>query len=210
MVKTRESALTEIGPAPTNGAEPDIDLQRPYVATVEIEGVAPLLFHAWNNEAVEEKAKSAKGSKAKKSDNVESYVYRLDNGEIGIPGEYIRGAIINAAKFRQDPRSPRKSMMDLMRAAIVPLTELASLGKADWDYIDMRRVTVQRNAITRHRPAFLAGWTAEFELLCNLSSYVPPELLADVLTDAGRLIGIGDFRPSYGRFQVRKFAVQQG
>ena len=188
-------------------ANETIALGEPYTVTVEIEGTAALLFHRWSNEAVEEKAKAAKGSKAKKTDDVESYVYRTQDGEIGIPGEYLRMAIIGAAKYRQDPRSPRKSAMDLFKAGLVSLTDIASLGKADWDYLDMRRVMIQRNAVTRHRPAFLTGWRATFELQVLLPEYITPQVLHETLVNTGRLIGLADFRPTYGRFLVVKYEV---
>ncbi len=98
----------------------------PYVVDVTIEGVADILFHRWSNEAVEAKAKAAKNSKAKKEDDIESFVYRNEEGEICIPGEYLRQSIIYAAKFKQDPRSPRKSAFDLFKAGIISLTPLAS------------------------------------------------------------------------------------
>lgn len=191
----------------TNGGEEVVAANYPYRVAVTIEGQASLLFHRWNCDAVEAKSKAAKGSAAKKSDDVESYVYRNDDGEICLPGEYLRQAIIHAAKFRQDPRSPRKSAMDLFKAAIVPLTELASLGVKEWDYEDRRRVTVQRNGITRVRPAMKAGWQCEIELLCNIPEYVDPLLLRQVIDDAGRLIGVGDFRPTFGRFTVRNWNI---
>jgi hypothetical protein len=99
---------TAIGPV-SNGAAQDIALSEPYAVKVTIEGTAPLLFHRWNVEAVKEKAGAAKGSRAKKEDNVESYVYRDDGGHLCLPGEYFRQSIIHAAKYLQDPRSPRKS-----------------------------------------------------------------------------------------------------
>src|SRR3990170_3632743 len=159
-----------IAPVTNDGAEL-VAFTEPYVAQVTIEGTAALLFHRWSNEAVAEKAAAAKNSKAKKTDNIESYVYRLDNGHLALPGEYLRQAIIGAARFRQDPRSPRKSAMDLFQAAVVPLTELADLGVKDWDYLDRRRVLVQRNAITRERPALSTGWHATIDLLCNIPEY---------------------------------------
>ena len=88
---------------------------------------------------VSHKTHAKKGSKSKKTDDIESYVYRNDAGEICLPGEYLRQAIILAAKYRQDPRSPRKSAMDLYKAGVVSLTPLASLGKDRWDYEDKRR-----------------------------------------------------------------------
>jgi hypothetical protein len=172
---------------------------------VTIEGVAPILFHRWSNEDVETKGNAAKGSRTKKTDNVESYVYRLPNGHIGLPGEYLRQAIIAAAKYRQDPRSSRKSAMDLFKAGVVSLTELADLGKKDWDYLDKRRVTIQRSAITRTRPAFLTGWRAEFDLQVGLPEYIDSGMLLEVIGAAGRFVGLADFRPTYGRFVVVKF-----
>lgn len=206
----RESRLIQVGgEAPTNSAAAVIEASLPYFATAKIHGVADFLFHRWNPEAVDEKAKAAKGSKAKKTDDIESFVYRNDERQLCIPGEYFRRAIVSAAKFKQDPRSPRKSAMDLFNAAVVSLTGLATLGVAHWDYEDRRRAVVQRNGVNRTRPAMKAGWECEIEILCNLPEYVPADMLHEVLCNAGRLIGVGDFRPSYGRFSVTSWSVRQ-
>lgn len=199
-----------IGPEATNGAAETIEFSQPYVVDITIEGVADMLFHRWNCEAVEAKANAAKGSKAKKSDNIESYVYRDDFGQLCLPGEYLRQAIIHAAKFRQDPRSPRKSAMDLFKAGVITLTPLAPLGKKTWDYEHKCRVTIQRNGITRVRPAVKAGWFAKIQIMVNLPEYIPPHALHETLNAAGRLIGVGDFRPTYGRFLVKSFDVGLG
>lgn len=199
------ATATAIGPEVTNGAKEIIDMSVPYGVRMRIRGIADLLFHRWNVEEVDAKSKAAKGSKAKKTDNIESYVYRNDAGELCLPGEYVRQAIINAAKFRQDPRSPRKSAMDLFKAGIVTLTPLASLGISTWDYEHKCRVTVQRAGITRTRPAIKQGWEAEVEFMVNLPEYISIEALNDVTVNAGRLVGVGDSRPTYGRFQVTRF-----
>lgn len=195
------------GDSPTNGAARVVESTMPYVATVTIKGTSDILFHRWNCEAVEAKANAAKGSKAKKTDDPEIFVYRNDENQICIPGEYLRGSIITAAKFRQDPRSPRKSAMDLFKAGIVCLSHLSTTGKKNWDYIDRRRVTIQRNAITRERPALKAGWEAEFQLMVNLPEYITPDILHEVISSAGKLIGVGDFRPTFGRFSVVRFEI---
>lgn len=207
MVKIKNRLTAIGGEVPSNGGDFGVELQQPYRVSVTIEGVADLLFHAWNCESVESKGRAAKGSKEKKTDDVESFVYRNDKREICLPGEYLRGAIINAAKFQQDPRSPRKSAMDLFKAAIVSLTPLASLGKIEWDFLHKCRVVIQRSAVTRSRPAFQIGWRASFVLLCNLPEYVTPQLLNQTVAAAGKLVGVGDFRPSYGRFSVIAFEV---
>lgn len=177
----------------------------PYIARIDVTGTADLLFKRWDCDAIKAKGDAAKGSKQKKTDDLDSYVYRNDHDHICIPGEYLRMAIVNAAKYRQDPRSPRKSAMDLFKAGVVPLTILASLGTKTWDYEHRCRVTIQRAGVTRCRPAFKAGWQAQFELQVLLPEYIPPDVLHDVAVNAGRLVGLADYRPTYGRFAVTRF-----
>lgn len=195
--------LKALAPISNDGAT-DIAFEEPYIVRFKIDGAAPILFHRWSCEAVEEKAKAKKGSAAKKTDNVESYVYRNELNQICLPGEYVRQSMIHAAKFKQDPRSPRKSAMDLFKAGIVALTELAPLngGTEEWDYIDQRRVVIQRSGITRMRPAFAKGWCAEFDFSVVLPEYIDAQLFNEVLALTGKVIGTADGRPTYGRFQV--------
>lgn len=192
-----------------NGIENPVTTLKPYVVSIELTGACPIIFHRWNDAAVKEKAEAKKGSKEKKTDNVESFIYRDIDGHICLPGEYLRMAMVYAAKFKQDPRSPRKSAFDLFKAGIVPLTEFAKVngGTKNWDFIDQRRVVVQRNAITRMRPAFLKGWTAEVDIMVNVPEYIDIHFFCEVLEMAGRLIGVGDFRPTYGRFNVTRCQV---
>jgi len=207
MLKTK-NRITEIsGESPTNGAEPFIEMQKPYRVQIELEGVCPMLFHRWNNESVAAKARAKKGSEEKKTDDVQSFMWTDEKGFVCLPGEYVRQSVIHASKYEQDPRSPRKSMMDLMKAALVSLTELASLGVKQPDFIDQRRVVIQRSAVTRSRPAMRTGWRAKFVLMVNLPEYVPPQKLNHLIQQAGRIIGLADFRPSFGRFSVIKFEV---
>ena len=201
---TMGTKKSEIG-NPGNGGKAAIDLCKPYTVTATINGNADLLMHRWDCDSVKEKSVAAKGSAAKKTDNLESYVYRDEDGFICVPGEYIRQSILGAAKFKQDPRSPRKCAVDIVKAGVFSLTDLCSLGVKDWDYEDRRRVQVMRAGITRTRPAMKAGWRAEVSLIVNLPEYLSLNFVHELLNDAGRLIGIGDFRPTFGRFLVSAF-----
>ena len=204
---TKRMHTSVVGEQLSTDADSSILHSAPYMVSVTIVGVADLLFHAWSVEAVAEKSAAKKGSKAKKEDNLESYLYRDDEGLLGIPGENFRQSIIEAARYLQDPRSPRKSARDLFKAGLVSLTKCASLGVADYDYLDRRRVTIQRQGITRIRPAMLPGWTGTFVLLISTPEYISLALLTETIVQAGRLIGLCDFRPSYGRFQATHIQV---
>lgn len=204
MSKEKITQLSEV----SNGAKRIIESGNPYRVSVTIQGSSDILLHAWNPEAVDEKAKAAKGSKAKKTDDIESYVYRNETGEICLPGEYLRQSIIWASKSKQDPRSPRKSAMDLFKAGIICVTPLASFGTKNWDYEDRRRVVVQRAGINRTRPAMKVGWKVEpIQFIINTPEYISYDLFVDVLNNAGRLVGVGDFRPTYGRFHIQNISV---
>jgi hypothetical protein len=203
MGKSNLKIVSEV----TNGGKSAIEQGFPYVVAITATGASDLLFHRWNCESVDAKSKAAKNSVAKKTDDIESYVWRNERNELCIPGEYFRQSIIHAAKFKQDPRSPRKSAMDLFKAGVVSLTHLASFGSTEWDYLDTRRVTVQRAGVNRTRPAMRVGWKMDVEFQILTPEYIDPILFQDVLSTAGRLVGLGDFRPTYGRFNVAKFEV---
>lgn len=203
MAKSNLKVVSET----TNGGKSAIEQGLPYAVHVKVQGASDMLFHRWNCEAVTAKANAAKNSAAKKSDDVESYVWRNEKNELCVPGEYFRQSMVHAAKFKQDPRSPRKSAMDLFRAGIVSLTPLASMGVVDWDYIDTRRATVQRAGINRVRPAMRQNWSAELQFQVLTPEYIDPTLFQEVLNTAGRLVGVGDFRPTYGRFFISNFEV---
>jgi len=197
---------TAISPV-SNDAKRTVETDIPYTCEVELEGTAPILFHRWSVEGVAAKAGAAKGSKAKKEDDLETYVYRNDKGEISIPSEYLRMSLVGAAKFKQDPRSPRKSAADLVKAGVVCIDELCSTGKKDWDFIDQRRVMIQRNGITRCRPALLSGWKIRCRLSIVLPQYLSPQFVNELIQAAGMFCGLGDFRPTYGRNRVVRFRL---
>lgn len=206
--------LDAVGPV-NNDGRGDVLMDAPYMVEVEITGAATLLFHRWSCEAVAEKAAAKKGSEQKKTDNVESYVYRNEDGVICLPGRYLVGSLTDkkngAAKYMQDPRSPRKSALDLYKAGVTPIDELAPILTREgapataWDYLDHQRVTVNNSGVTRVRPAFLAGWKAVVTLQVLTPAYITPDKLHEALNNAGTLVGVGDFRPTYGRFRVTRF-----
>jgi hypothetical protein len=200
MDQVTQERVNGKGKGPRGVVEPETT----YAVEVEVVGTEAMLCHRYDTEAVKSKGAAKKGSKEKKTDNLESYVYRLDNGECGFPGLNFKAALCDAARYQQDPRSPRKSARDLFRAGI-KCPGMASFGRKTWDYEDVRKCNVQRSAITRTRPAFKAGWQLKFRIDILLPEYVTEELLQSVVEQAGRVVGLGDFRPDFGTYRVVSF-----
>jgi len=179
---------------------------QPYVMEVQIEGTFALLFHRYDCDVAESKARAKKGSQEKKTDNLESYVYRVPgSNELGIPGINFKQCLVHSAKFNQDPRSPRKSAMDIFKAGIQVMPEVATLGVGNWDFEDKRGVIIQKARIARIRPAMKPGWAVTFFVRILLPEYITPDLLYEVITRAGMTVGLGDYRPEYGLFLLKKY-----
>ena len=204
--------VTNVG-SPENDAKDLIESGMPYTVEVEFAGTSDLLFHAWSVSEVEAKANAAKGSKEKKTDNPESMVYRNEKGVICIPAEYFRQSLIKASKSHQDPRSPRKSMKDLMTSIIFATEELHPIigqnGKEqkEWEFEDRRRVQIKMAGVTRTRPGFRKNWKCTVRFQCLAPNYLSPDKLLQLFNEAGMFCGVGDFRPTFGRYNVTSFKV---
>jgi hypothetical protein len=62
-------------------------------------------------------------------------------------------------------------------------------------------VAVQKNRVMRVRPMFPSGWSLTFDLEFD-ESVINFRAIEEAMTDAGSLIGLGDWRPKFGRFAV--------
>lgn len=208
MAKKKSEVLAAV----SNDAADIIAFEAPYQAFIRIEGVAPVLFHAWSCDSVAAKAAAKKGSAAKKSDDLESYVHRVGDGDnrLGIPGAAFHASLIEAGRYVSDPRSPRKSARDLIKAGIIVEPKVFPFEPSvkKWDYVDRRRVVIQRSAITRERPAMRTGWRVSFDVTVTSPEYIDRTLLQQIVGNAGRLVGLLDFRPTFGRFAVVGFDIR--
>ena len=176
---------------------------------VLVEGTAPLLMHRYDAAAIEHRASAPKGSARRRTDDPEEYLYRTDEGLLSIPATNIKRALVEAGRYFDDPRSSgrRRQATDLFRSSLLVEPEYALLLIAGQpvdapQFLDRRRAVVQRQAIARTRPGVLKGWRLAFRVVSLDARYIAPPLLRDVLECAGRFIGLGDFRPDFGRFQT--------
>jgi hypothetical protein len=215
VAATKNGRATVVVPSVDTNVHANNVVTRPARAIlgVTIEGVSKLLMHRYDCEAVATKSKAAKGSSEKKSDNVESYVYRDEDGNLCVPAENLHASLATSAKSFQDPRSPRKSAMDLFKAGVLVLPDLLTLKRpggepyATWDFTDTRRVVVSQSAVSRTRPGLEAGWRLDADIQILLPDLISTPLLRDVLANAGAVVGLCDFRPRFGRFQITRAEV---
>jgi hypothetical protein len=181
--------------------------------TYTIEGAAPLLMHSgamadtMNPATIELKKITGKRTKTE-DDHIE--MARLEwyagllldkEGKLCIPGEYIEAVLLGAAKkSRSGPQCKAGLFCDaggkLIHDGPADLEKMWKSGK----FTDRRGVVVQRARIMRTRPRF-DNWKVTFEI--NYNSSILNESKIDEFVETGGIeIGIGDYRPKFGRYNV--------
>lgn len=87
-------------------------------------------------------------------------------------------------------------MLPLLYAGPRSVDELV----ADQNFRLRSSVGVNQKRTMRTRPRF-PGWRLECEVLID-ESQLSKEQFLDIAAMAGRMIGLGDYRPRYGRFEI--------
>jgi hypothetical protein len=188
-----------------------------YTVDCTIEGIAPLMQHRFPVPELANMSKGGNKSTGAKDYTTEwrEYFYSDSTGQIYQPASHIEGALIKAAVGFKVTGKRGKTYKDLFSANVfidpqaIPHKGFFVPDELDADadkplYLDVRPVVVQRARVVRIRPAFKAGWRLEFEIGV-IDDEIQPGLLQDVLALAGKTVGIGDFRPRFGRFNVVGF-----
>jgi hypothetical protein len=169
---------------------------------VEIEGIRPLLQHRYNIEKGEAKSKKQIGSPDYKKEAEES-LYRDEQGTIYEPADHILGAMIKSAANFKIPGKNKKTYKDMVKGFVfIDPDAIPLISKKKWE-IDARPVVIQRARIMRYRPKF-NDWKLSFIIDINSNEF-PKEVVKEILDYAGNSIGIGDYRPRFGRFIITKF-----
>lgn len=185
-------------------------------------GDAPLLMHrpVLVNPLDERKKEIAKyTSKRTKTEDDYKIIARLE-WEAGMYydpeiGPYIPG--VNVETCLRDSGKISKLGTAITRGVIVPTDKLPLLydgprGNGSdlqelWDanLKDYRVVGNQQNSVMRCRPCFKpnsAAWELDVPIYVEPSIIDPDEVIS-VAKRAGLMIGLGDYRPRFGRFSVK-------
>lgn len=177
-----------------------------YSVDVKIVGTQPLLQNKFP-EAPEVKSKRKVGSDTigDPRGEAETKLYRT-NGVIYQPGIHIEAALTRAAADYQIVGRRKKTYKSLVASCVRVKPEAIPHEIQKWD-VDSRRVVVIRAGIVRHRPRF-EKWALAFAIEVADSS-LSPETLQEILEEAGKNHGIGDYRQRFGRFRIEKFQVKK-
>lgn len=183
--------------------------------TIRITGSTPLMMHSdrlANPLLPETKAHRELTSKRKKTDDDHIAIARSEfvagaywhpKDGLYIPGQNFDATFLAGAKLQ-------KMGTHWKRGALVVETRVKLLHDGPttpaklWDapeYVDCRGVKVGTAKIMRYRPIFLE-WGAEVTVHLNTDVLSVGEA-KKAIEDSGALIGICEYRPRFGRFEVK-------
>lgn len=180
----------------------------------EIKGVTPLMTHnerlANPFDDLTRQIKALTGKRKKTEDDLLEIariewlagLYLDGNNSPCMPGYNVFAAICNGGKLH-------KLGSAIKRAALVQDDTIALQYSGPRDpealfkdkrFVDMRSVKVGTSKVMRCRPMF-RDWALEFTVLYEEQAIQRDDLVR-VVGDTGRMVGLGDYRPRFGRFEV--------
>jgi hypothetical protein len=130
--------------------------------------------------------------------------WETNEGLLGVPTQAVWRCFYDSAKQFKLGTTVKKSLYfdDVTEPLIVDGAKVTCDDYvANFDNVDYRSVKIQTSKTMRARPKIQAGWETThklelFEDVLDLRDLIP------VMESAGRLYGLGDWRPTYGRFTV--------
>lgn len=182
---------------------------------VTIKGLTPLLMNRFTEESEVAVSSGTRVSIRSHSGTPREYAekkaYKDDSGNLYIPGANIFSCLVAAGAFHKVGRNKLTThKSSLVPAGISVLDLICPLTPSKWE-VDSRSVVIPATGgrVMCHRPR-LDEWETTFSL------DVDTEMFSDgfvriLVADAGRKIGLGDFRPSrkgpFGRFSVTGWEI---
>lgn len=180
---------------------------------VTVQGVTPLLMNRFTDET-EVKLNSgtssvAKGDRGTPREQAERTAYKDSKGNLFIPGPNMFRAIIDAGKFHKLGKSKVTTQKNTLVTAGMALSAIVIPLNTKVFEVDSRSVVIPSTGgrIMKHR-ARLDKWSMTFELEVDTTMF-PVGFARLLVDDAGKRIGLGDFRPDrkgpFGKFNVTKW-----
>lgn len=183
--------------------------------TITLTGTAPLLMHGNGlADPISDDAKRMKRLSGKRTKTDEDHVAmrRIEfesslyfDPEQGpyLPGPNIAKALLLAARIRRNGPKVERGLI-----LVSPVNPLRYDGPRDvsglWNNPKFRHTAPAKlngkATVIRCRPVF-PDWSCTATALLN-PSVLPPDELADIASDAGQMVGVGDWRPWHGRFNA--------
>ncbi len=130
--------------------------------------------------------------------------YTTDDGRPCVPARCLRTCLIEGARKFKAGKLIESGVYFTADSYALDCEDMPTTPEAmfaDKRYVDRRSVGVGDKRVIRTRPRFPVGWVVGFGVDLD-SEVVDAGTVRQALALAGRVVGLGDYRPLFGRFEV--------
>ncbi|MCE0757104.1 hypothetical protein LU683_29930 [Pseudomonas asiatica] len=181
---------------------------------LSVKGTSPLMMHSdklANPLHPVTKAHKELTAKRKKTDDDHLAIARSEfiagayfdsSSGFFIPGANFDATFLAGAKLQKLGTHWKRGALVMTDKAELEFTG-PSTPEALWEdqrFVDCRGVKVGQAKIMRYRPIFL-DWSCQLEVAIN-TDVLDLQEVKKAIEDAGKLIGVCEYRPRFGRFEV--------
>jgi len=185
----------------------------------KIQGVTPLLMHSSQlSDPLNKYTKALKKITGIRKKTEEHYIemgrievlgglYWSEEYGLHMPGENIEACLIGAAKFKKLGTTFKRAAQVVELACPLTGTGAPSTPEkiaADDKFKFVKSVKVGTARIMRTRPIF-ESWATEFTVMYD-PGQLQREDIIEAANSAGLMVGLGDWRPRFGKFEVLEAA----
>ena len=174
------------------------------VIDVMISGTKPLLMHSTFAMTLP-KSKKVKSSEHDVVEEAALCLYFNDDKKISVPGFAILSAMRKAATQLKKGGQGKKTLKDFVFSGLRIDPEMIVLTPQEYE-VNVQMVRIGTARIPRARPLF-RNWSVIFQITIVDEQTWDSGTVRQVLEEAGKYLGILDFRPLYGTFEVTKMMV---
>jgi hypothetical protein len=184
-----------------------------------IEGTTPLICNKFTDAAAEAASNGTRSSLATMDrgtplDIAQAKLYLGMDGKPTIPQPNLLRCLTEGGRFHKVGKTQVTTAKSSMLFACVDIdgAEIPIIHQQPWK-VDTRAVRIPSTGgrILAHRPMF-DDWKLEFVMDID-TTIMSPKLMRQIVDDAGKRVGLGDFRPAnkgpYGRFVVTRWQEQE-
>lgn len=175
--------------------------------SITIQGTSPLLMNRPSQLDIADKSKDVKRETQTQDEIAQAKLYRDSEKRIYLPATWFQGCIVEAGKQKKmGGKGSSKATYSKVAGSSVEINPFEIvMENANWKVFSILAVnptTRGRNIL--HRPQF-DKWEVSFEVVFE-ESQIEPAVMKELFDIAGRMVGVGDWRPAkkgrFGKFQV--------
>ena len=182
---------------------------------IELESISPMLHNGSQSVGMEKASMKKRGGNALEGDPEEwkKTIYYDKLIGVYLPAINVEAALIEGAK--QFKITGKATATKFFKSGVFILDDMLPFyinGKIikDLDDVSIDKRTVKNPATkmrnTRYRAIF-RQWSSKFRIMISADDYISGDLLKQVFDYTGLYVGVGDYRPRFGRFKLKSIKM---